>query len=537
MLNKWHRRVIPRWRDSSISEAVVGTQTGNASEKSPSLVSFEGAKVLDLLNEWRSQKSVGGAADILNFAHLPGILPLLREPAEYLVSLKEPSSPLLKQISLNVLKGEGFSHSMLQSGPPLAPREWHFYQASRLKKSIFTNPRNAVALIDLARIYATLGQNKKAKKAVITAVTLYPNHRFILRSAARFFIQTDESDRALDLINNSSRTLTDPWLLATKLSIEEILGRHHRQIKIAHSMVESEGFTPSQLSELRGTIASIQFASGENKPAKRMFNKALINPNDNVVAQAMWTSKEYSVSIDVRSEWFTDPLSSEALFYHKQLEGDFECAIEAATSWFFDEPFSPRPLKAAAFVSGILGDAELSEKYARDGLLLDKDDIELRNNLVCALASQNKIKEALEHLHQILHLEQSQNKEIGPHTIANCGMICYREGRFDEGEEYYRNAINIFNKKKYNASKGIAIAFMAREAVLTGAPNAHALVTEATDIVAKFKSKEGAKILSLIDQTRAQGENSTSDRSQMTPRWAYDKARNILTVKKGRPFR
>lgn len=185
--------------------------------------------------------------------------------------------------------------------------------------------------------------------------------------------------------------------------------------------------------------------------------------------------------------------------FRTRLTRNFEGARDAATYWFHDEPFSSRPLRVITFVSIILGEAELAEKYALQGLSFSSDNVELRNNLVCALASQNKIDEALNHLQQIIQLERSQSKEISGHTIANFGMILYRAKRFIEAEDYYRKAMTIFNKDS-NETKGLAIAFMAREALLAGAPNAQTLIAEAIDIVEKYKAKAGVKILNSINK-------------------------------------
>ncbi|MCR4303067.1 MAG: tetratricopeptide repeat protein [Gallionella sp.] len=513
-----------------------GAKTKIANDTQQNLVSFDQEKLVKSLNEWRAEKSIGGAADLLNFAHISTALPLLFEPAEYLVSLKEPISPVLKKVSSHFLKAGVFSNDVEISTTDLRPIIWYYHQASQLKKNIVINPRDAVALVDLARIYTALGQKDKAKKAILIAINLYPNHPFALRSAARFFIQNDEAEVALHLINSSPRTLHDPWLLASKLSIEEILGRQHRQLGTARSIVEAERISPYQLSELRGSIASILLTSGDIKQAKRMFNKALINPNDNVVAQALWASQKYGITINVRDDWLSDPLSSEALYYQRCLEGDFDSAKDAAISWFVDEPFSPRPLRAATFALAILGEAKLSEQYALYGLLLDRDDTELRNNLVCALALQDKIDEAVEQLQRVIHIERSQSNELSGHTMANIGMILYREGNFQEAEECYRKALDSFSNKSSDEAKSIAISFMAREAAFMNAPNALKLITEAIDMVKKTKSKAGEQILKLIDKVSSIDKIIISDKSIKNPKWAFDKNRNIIIVKKLLPF-
>ncbi|RFC35904.1 MAG: Tetratricopeptide repeat-containing protein [Candidatus Nitrotoga sp. SPKER] len=510
---------------------MTASPTLSSSDTQRFVKEFNQENLIETLNEWRKHKSVGGAADLLNFSHIPSAIPFLMEPAEYVASLNEPTSKIIKEISRGILNAEKLSEENSRIKTVLRPRDLYYQEASQLKKNIQINPKNAVALVDLARIYSALGQNEKAKKAILTAINLFPNHTFALRSAARFFIQIDEAELALRFINNSPRTLHDPWLLASKLSIEELLGRQHKQFNTARAMSESDRISPYQLGELRGAIASIMIASGDIKQSKKIFNRALVNPNDNVIAQAIWVSQKYGININIREDWFNGPFSSEALYYQKHIEGDFEKAKDAAISWFFDEPFSPRPLRAATFVLLILGDAELSEQYALDALLLDPEDTELRNNLVCALAFQNKIEESIIHLHKVCLLEYRKSNAISGHTLANLGMIHYRTGKFQEAEEYYRKALEWFDNKSGEA-KSIALSFMAREAFIMKTPNAQELINEAFDMVKKSNSKAGQKILASIKMNLATDDPPALTQSSMHSNFSFDLAQNIITIKK-----
>lgn len=533
----WSRRVIPRWRDSSISGATHSllNSKGGASE-SPVLPD---SKILvESLNEWRDDKSIGGAADLLNFAHVASALPLLTEPAEYLVSLGEPIPPALRQICLSILKDGVFGSDLgVVASDNLRPKEWYYYRASELKRRLIVNPRNAIALVDLARIYTVLGQKEKAGNAIFVATNLFPNHPFVLRSAARFYIQVDKADEGLYLLNKSARTSYDPWLLATRLSIEDILGKNHKQLRTARLLVDSEKFSPFQLGELSGSIASILIADGDVKQAKRMFNKSLIDPNDNVVAQALWAAQSYRVPIAIRDEWFRDPFSFEASYYQLCSDGDFEGAKNSAISWFLDEPITPRPLKAATFALLVLGDSKSSEKYALDGLMLDRDDIVLRNNLVCALAGQNKIEEAISQLQQVVHLEKMQLDGLSAHTIANCGMILYRQGQFEEGEKCYREAINAYSKENSKENMGIAFAFLAREAAIANAPNAKQIEAEAIGVMKEASSKAGQLILSSINKALDENKARLAGRPRLGFDWFFDIGKNIITIKKTLPFK
>jgi tetratricopeptide (TPR) repeat protein len=504
VLLKWNRQVIPRWRDSS-EPGVMAVISKDNEEKSLSIYStFDPEEqVSSLLKEWNTHKTIGGAANILNFSHVPALLPLLIEPAEYLLANSDSISPILKKFSLNLLKTEESFTDLVQPNVNFSKRDISAFQhASKLKTYLEANPRDVVALVDLARVYTALGQNEKAKRAIQVAINLYPNHIFVLRSAARFLIQNNESELALYQINRSGRTLHDPWLLATKLAIEEILGKRHNQLGVARELAESQKIDSFHLSELRGAIASIHLVNGDIKQARKMLNKALEKPNDNVVAQAMWASSKYNISFNLRDEWIRDPHSSEAIYYQHDNEGNFSRAKDAALKWFSDEPFSSRPLKAASFVSGLLEEFELTETYSHHGLLLDKYDVGLKNNLIYALVGQDKMDEGVKHFQQVIQWEKNNSDSFGGHTLANCGMILYRVGYFKDAEESYRKAIDIFSKNGSSESKGIAVASMAREAILMNTPNAHSLLMEAKEMVIKLKSKAGYQVLKSLEKNK-----------------------------------
>lgn len=533
----WSRRLIPRWRDSSISGVVpkLSNQDGNQTQ---SPLSIDTRIFSNLLNDWRNDKSIGGAADLLNFAHIESVLPLLKEPAEYLASYADPIPPVLRQVSQKIITDGIFGYDTeISTGVNLRPKDWYYYRAAALKNRLIANPRNAVALIDLARIYTVLGQKEKARNAIFIATNLFPNHPFVLRSAARFFIQVDKAEEGLYLLNRSTRTPYDPWLLSAKLSIEDILEKQHKQYKAARMLADSKQFSPFQLGELSGSIASILIADGDIKQAKKMFNKALIAPNDNVVAQAIWAAQNYQVPITIRDEWFQDPFSFEAAYYQHCQDGDFIEAKNSAISWFLDEPITPRPLKAVTFALLVLGDSKSSEKYALDGLLLDKDDILLRNNLVCALAGQNKIDDALDHLNQVVNLEMALVGKLGAHTYANCGMILYRQGDLERGEQFYRDAIAIYSKEDTKENVALAYAFLAREATIAKAPNAKQLEAEAISTLKDNNSKAAQIILDSINKNFSESKPGLFGRSRLNADWLYDIGKNIITIKKSSPFK
>jgi tetratricopeptide (TPR) repeat protein len=331
MLHKRNRTLIPRWRDSRVGTRLAESQPTEAPTLEGYHPPFSQELNLDgirlLVEEWLTNKSVGGAADILNYGYIPEVCSILKEPAEYLLEreavIPEPLVNLAKRVlGVDLDQNVEFNRFCL-------PIEQFYKQARRLKSQLFVNPRDAIALVDLARIYASLGQNHKARKAISTATSIWPNHRFILRTASRFFVHNQEPDYAFYLLSRSARTVQDPWLLSALLSVATILEKPERYVKKAKLVLQSGGFDPRHISELAGALATVQINEGKNREVKRNLNKALIAPNDNTVAQAMWVSQDFGLPIYTRDEWFIDPFSSEARYYQCEMAGEFEEARRA----------------------------------------------------------------------------------------------------------------------------------------------------------------------------------------------------------------
>jgi len=522
----WDRRVIPRWRYSGSSSSTP--ESSALSKGTFDRKSINNKSILEnRIKAWQSQKDLGGAVDLINFSHISDFKQLLIEPATFILSEGGELPRQLKFLAQTISDPSAltsFVNSEIES-----PQDSFRKQVSELKKSLIIDPRNSIGLIDIARVYAAQGQNKKAKESIVKAVSLQPNHRFILRASARFLIHNDQSEEALNLLNKTSATVSDPWLMATHISLETILGRTPKFIKKADLIVDSGRFSPIHLSELGGSIATFQAFNGDIKKAKRQFAKALISPNDNVVAQAVWATEKFGLQIEMKEEWLANPFSHEARYYQYILNADFDLAIGEARDWFIDEPYAVRPMRAATYICCVLGHYDLAEKYALQALEIDKFDIELNNNLVFALAAQNRISEATEKLSEVVKLEKSITGTNGGHVLANWGMIQFRLGNYEEGEKYYRLAMEEFESKKNYSSRAQAAAYMARESMLSQNPKSPALLTEVLDIIKKYPSKTALKILEiskLIEKSPIQPVQ------EKTVNWVYDAERKLLILNK-----
>ena len=202
--------------------------------------------------------------------------------------------------------------------------------------------------------------------------------------------------------------------------------------------------------------------------------------------------------------------------------------------WFYSEPFSLRPLRAATYAASIIDNYSEAEKFARLGLNIDRSDVELGNNLVYALACQDKFEEAQQRLHEILSHEKNSTGKASYHTVANFALLHYRAGLTKEGENLYRLCLSMLEDSNHSESRALATVTMAKEALLANAPNASELLEEAKKITSSSRSNGAIKMLERI--TNIVIVQPKKLEIQM-PTWMHDNVSNTLIVSKAQPFK
>jgi Tfp pilus assembly protein PilF len=528
MRSQWDRRVVPRWRSSSVSASLLENRPlATANKVLIGVDDFLIKKVTDQIDDWRKDPSIGVAADLLNYSSHPNLRSFLVGPAEFLVNNFEDMTPQLRTLANRVLGQTEFELDKVDSSIRSEIRS--------LKTHLIMNPRNSIALIDIARLYSIEGQSEKALRAIKTAIALQPHHRFILRSATRFFLHNNSPDIALAILKRTHKVQEDPWLLASLIAVETILERPPIYFKKAKSMVENGRFSSYHVAELGAGLATLEANSGNIKNAKKLFNASLSRPNDNAVAQAVWASNEFSMPINIDPNWLTDRFSAEANYYTKEQTGDYDAALCAALDWFRDEPFSTRPLQASAFAASIVGNLNLAEEQTRRALKLDQTNIEVKNNLIFALLGQNKLQGAAKLLNEITHEELRKENGLSGHTLANIGMYFYRNNLNERGREFYERAFSLLDAKKENSSKALAMSYFAQEAILANDPMASTIMQRAIDIV-KTSNSTAAKIVLERSTNDEVVISNSKDLVRSSVILEHDKVNNILMVSKKEAF-
>ena len=238
------------------------------------------------------------------------------------------------------------------------------------------------------------------------------------------------------------------------------------------------------VTELAGALAIEELTkNGNTKSARRLFQRALLAPNDNVVAQAQWAARNLGfVQTNVLSVDNRILEVSEAACYQALSHGDLRLAYQKALSWHVDEPFASRPMIAASYLASMLRDFRDAVMIAGAGLVIEPDNVALLNNQAFSQLCLGNLEEALESLTAALRVGDI----IDPHTVANLGLLAYLSLRPDVGFQAYTNATKAFEHSGKKSSAVMARVFHAFAAKNVNDPRAVRLLEEARVSVGKL---------------------------------------------------
>ncbi|OXG06184.1 hypothetical protein BC749_102156 [Flavobacterium araucananum] len=340
---------------------------------------------------------------------------------------------------------------------------------NNLKKKITNSPHNPVLWVEIARFYSILGQDKRAEKALLNALYLAPENRYILRSISRFYVHIGDFDLAHDIIRKSNLTKIDPWLMATEIALATLRERNSIFTKTGIQLVNSNNFHPFNVSELASSVASVELKNASVAKSKKLFQQSLICPNDNSLAQAEWASQEDRSLMNVDPNKFNLVNSFEASAREFFDGGNWQESINYSKKWFFDQPFSKLGvLFGNEVASRKLRDNNQAVEIAKLGLISHPHDPHLLNNIIYALSLQNKLNEADHFLKKIKKEDLNSRNYIGICLTATTGLLYFRKGFHDLGRKYYAEAIKISSEEKLTYLNSLAIINYIREEILIG---------------------------------------------------------------------
>lgn len=468
------RRVIPNWR----SFGKTTTLGELNSFQIQSAFAQQETSIDEYVIDWKINKTVIHAADLLSAALVNNKRDdkSVIDAAHFILGNRERAT--LSQISLanSILNkteekdlSERFNEVTLDKLPNLINPEPIRIKIRETKNLLRHYPSNAILYVELSRYYSILGQEFNSIRAMKSALHLAPNNRFVLRCATRLFAHydTEENDH-LDYIHNflrkSPMTLIDPWLASAEISIATIRNRTSKFIKKGIELVNSKNISPFNFTELASSIGTVELLYGGTKKSREYFNKALISPNDNSLAQIEWASTKDN-SLDINPSLFGVKMNFEALALDNFQNKNYETALDNAAKWFIDMPFSKRPIMFGSnLASTILKDQQKSISFLNAGLISHPNDPQLINNLAYALALDDKPKEAFDQLNKIRN-EENYDDVTQICLTATKGLASFRSGFDDIGRQLYLEAIEQTKQINNRELNWIAILNYAREEI------------------------------------------------------------------------
>ena len=492
---KTDRRLVPRWRSS---ETAARSTEFVSLKRPPTVQAHPDDRPMDAIIAFESDPSIGSAAEALSASILAPMAVDAKAAARFVIANSDVAPHSLVELA---------NFAVAPGDQTETPATLPTSSVARTRALLRILPTSAALWSDMARHHASQGNKRQANRCMTTALALAPNHRWMLRTAARFFVHQKESTTAHKLLANHPRTRSDPWLMAAELACAQVAGRAPKFWRQANEILRFDRFAPVHVSELATAVGMMELEAGERKKARKLVHRGLVDPTENALAQVCWATEQRhldeSPNIDRLVKSARD--AYEAEFKLKVQQGELVAALDSGRRWKEDEPFSARPMAEMAFVSSLLDAHDLTIEMANQVQRLDGAvDGTLELNRMFAVLSSNRLSPVVDGTEiervklRLLHLvEHSEQRSY--HALANLGLWHYRFGSPIQGREIYRIAVDAARKSHSNEAAAFAAVFAAREAVLAGDPESAEDLALARALAEKAKSKACAFYVRKLD--------------------------------------
>ncbi|MCY4428143.1 MAG: tetratricopeptide repeat protein [Halieaceae bacterium] len=451
------RKVIPRWR--TFSETLKFKELDALATPQTSKHIFSDSDFLtSKVKEWEKHQTVGHASDLVGAALTLGRQTEVSEAAKFLLRSCSKVPPWAKELAERALRPADNTVSILD--PPNVESSNLYAQVRSLRELVRAESRDPITWVELSRAYTTLGQNEKADRTMGVALQLATNNRFVLRSAGRLWVHMEDPEKAHDAIVRSERTPYDPWLLAAEIAIGSICNRRSKYIKTARRMLSDKRFSNYNISELASAVATLEKDYGNKRKSERLFRLSLEDPTENSIAQASWAARhDKAIRID-NKQFLEYSYTFEARSWSLYHDNQWEQVITECRKWQFDQPFSSWPGILGSYVAAVaLEDYETSLQFARRGVMANRLDFTLLNNMAFALGNLGRLDEARKELSKARGLASSSEDEVV--LQATRGLLAFRGGDIEEGRRFYEAAIRTSARIKDRRLFALAYFFYA----------------------------------------------------------------------------
>lgn len=510
------RNVVPRWRSSTMTASTNEANFGMAKLK----IDYS-ADLNQSDSEFTLTPTVPIASELMFLASEAGDTYLTQKAAKFILGNEGSigSNSLIKF-------AKQISGAASMQSPPMPQTGAEFLKEARQLLSL--EYRNPVLLIDAARELTSMGHHDSALRYVRAAIAMAPDSRFVVRSAARYFLHVGEYDQAHDILRRSPNIKVDPWIQASEMAVATIRNRPSLLSKqMLRALLDAKHIGPER-AELASAVATMELKSGSNKNAKQLFNKALSNPNDNSLAQAEWAAEKLKLIVDERA--LMTPYSFEANSNHALRRLQVGEAIRHAKFWAEDEPFASRPFDALSYLYCLEDDYENALRSTEKAIRIEESEkLALHLNRLFAKIQMGEIDESYA---ELLRLSKHRDaKSHAVHLLADYGALAYSTGDVIQGRMFYERAIELARKRHDTHSEGQAQAYFARAAIAHADPQGMEILDRANKQVVRLPSQGAIYVVSrLVSEEKRKALITAATARVQKREWSWDAASNTLRM-------
>jgi len=419
-----------------------------------------------------------------------------------------------------------FAQRIVDGAEPASLPHGNFVKEAR--KLLAIDYRNPILLVDVARELTAHRQERSAERYIRAAIALAPQSRFVVRAVARYYLHLGEHERAHDVLLKSPLIHHDPWVQASEIAVATVRGRTSALTRKSLRAFTENKVSPIHHTELISAVATVELNSGAEKNAKKLFQRSLLAPNDNSLAQAEWAAQRLNLVVD--SQALRTPMSFEAHSNNAYRRLQLDEAIRYGLEWAADEPFAARPAESLGHFYCVVGDYAKAHEQLKRNLRLDESArLGQQLNLLFTRIHLGDTEEALQGLIKLSTHPQAVNYTA--HLAADFGALAYVTGDHSIGREYYNRAIQIARTKQEPFTEALARAYFARAARASGDPSAESIKCEMLASVKLLPSAGALYIMGSLETGagRAAIDNLASKRVA-TKKWTWDQVTNTLKI-------
>lgn len=448
------RNIIPRWRDFE--------QTLNLGELNPiNKLSRKDSLFLNSehhqkkISDWQTERTVKNAVELLNSSYIADDLQNSKEVAAFLKT--EPSNAAKSTIILSeqILSPNKVDDTIEQIA------DFEFLDAiikskiQKLRSYLHHNQNNSISWIELARLYLLTGKELAAERCILVAIHLSPHNRYISRVASRYFTHTGDFRKAKQVLKNNMAFAHDPWLIGADIGISTLDNKSSFHIKKGREMIASDNYSSFELNELLSALATEELNAGSVKNSKRLFNRSLIQPNDNSLAQAVWAKRHVNDLNFSQIPFEKIPNIYEAKAYQYFNAKQWNHTMANTLQWFLDQPFSIEPATFGSFIAcSVLEKYDEAIKLCTHGLKATPGDFTLMNNLAYSYLRIDDVTAAQTAFNKI-HADSLDDQQRVVY-LATKGLLMYKLGSVVQGEALYNESSQLADKIKDKKLKLLA---------------------------------------------------------------------------------